>query len=88
MNVQLAPWPAHVLTFGILTVLTLREEKYVVALPEGHRLASRSRVRVADLRGEDLIVHPVGVAKICAGMLLEMRKLIEAAGIPLSPGMS
>lgn len=35
----------------------LREEKYVVALPEGHRLAGRNRVRVADLQGEDLIVH-------------------------------
>jgi len=40
-----------------LTMLTLREEKYVVALPEGHRLTARSRVRVGDLRGEDLIVH-------------------------------
>ncbi len=35
----------------------LREERYVVALPEGHRLAGRSRVRVADLRGEDLVAH-------------------------------
>ena len=35
----------------------LRQERYVVALPEGHRLAGRSRVRVTDLRGEDLIVH-------------------------------
>lgn len=40
-----------------LTMLTLREEKYVVALPEGHRLTARSRVRMGDLRGEDLIVH-------------------------------
>lgn len=40
-----------------LTALTLREERYVVALPEGHRLARRSRVRMADLRQEDLIVH-------------------------------
>jgi DNA-binding transcriptional LysR family regulator len=40
-----------------LTVTPLRQEKYVVALPEGHRLAARSKVRVADLRDEDLIVH-------------------------------
>ncbi|TGN65127.1 LysR family transcriptional regulator [Nocardioides eburneiflavus] len=40
-----------------LTMLTLREEKYVVALPKGHRLASRKQVRVTDLRDEDLIVH-------------------------------
>ncbi len=40
-----------------LTSVTLREEKFVVALPEGHRLASRSKVRIGDLRDEDLIVH-------------------------------
>lgn len=40
-----------------ITVSPLREEKYVVALPEGHRLAGRSKVRVTDLRDEDLIVH-------------------------------
>ena len=40
-----------------LTFVTLREDKYVVALPEGHRLAGRSRLRMADLRDEDLIVH-------------------------------
>lgn len=40
-----------------VTVSPLREERYVVALPKGHRLAGRSKVRVADLRDEDLIVH-------------------------------
>lgn len=40
-----------------ITVSPLREERYVVALPEGHRLAGRSKVRVVDLRDEDLIVH-------------------------------
>lgn len=40
-----------------LDVTSLREEKYVVALPEGHRLAGRARVRVSDLRDEDLVVH-------------------------------
>lgn len=46
------------LTRSTDVILTqLREEKYVVALPEGHRLARRGRVQVADLRGEDLIVH-------------------------------
>lgn len=40
-----------------LAMVTLREERYVVALPEGHRLATRSRLRMADLREEDLIVH-------------------------------
>ena len=40
-----------------VTLTPLRVEKLVVALPEGHRLAGRSRVRVADLKGEALIVH-------------------------------
>ena len=52
----LRPFADLALDTGV--VLTpLREEKYVVALPEGHRLAGRNRVRVADLRDEDLIVH-------------------------------
>ncbi len=38
----------------------LRHERYVVALPEGHRLARRARVRVTDLRGEGLVVHAGG----------------------------
>ncbi|RHW26186.1 LysR family transcriptional regulator [Nocardioides immobilis] len=49
--------PGHATEHGDLAVATLREEKYVVALPEDHRLAARSRVRVADLRNEGLIVH-------------------------------
>jgi DNA-binding transcriptional LysR family regulator len=40
-----------------LTMATLRAERYVVAVPEGHRLATRTRVRMADLRDEDLVVH-------------------------------
>jgi DNA-binding transcriptional LysR family regulator len=40
-----------------IEVTSLREERYVVALPEGHRLAGRARVRVSDLRDEDLVVH-------------------------------
>ena len=38
-------------------VEVLREERFVVALPAGHRLEKRSRIRPADLREEDLIVH-------------------------------
>lgn len=43
--------------YADLEVVSLREEKYIVALPEGHRLANRTRVRLADLRDEDLIMH-------------------------------
>jgi DNA-binding transcriptional LysR family regulator len=40
-----------------LRVRTLRREALIVALPEGHRLAGRRRLAVADLRDEDFIVH-------------------------------
>lgn len=40
-----------------LSVATLRRERLVVVLPEGHRLAARKRLRVRDLRDEDFIVH-------------------------------
>jgi DNA-binding transcriptional LysR family regulator len=40
-----------------LAVSALRQERYVVAVPEDHRLARLHRVRVADLRDEGLIVH-------------------------------
>jgi DNA-binding transcriptional LysR family regulator len=40
-----------------LRVTTLRREGLIVALPEGHPLAVRKRLRVADLRDEDLVVH-------------------------------
>lgn len=43
-----------------LTRHVLRRERYIVALPEGHRLAARTRLRVADLRDEPLIVHAGG----------------------------
>lgn len=36
---------------------TLRRDRLIVALPEGHRLARRRRLRVEDLRDEDLVVH-------------------------------
>ena len=40
-----------------LRVTTLRREPLIVALPEAHPLAARERLRVADLRDEELIVH-------------------------------
>lgn len=40
-----------------LSVLPLREERLVVALPQEHALTRRREVRVADLAGVDLIVH-------------------------------
>lgn len=40
-----------------LRLATLRQDRLIVALPERHRLAGRRRLRVEDLRGEDLVVH-------------------------------
>ena len=40
-----------------LRVSTLRRERLIVAVPEQHRLARGKRLRVTDLRDEDLIVH-------------------------------
>jgi DNA-binding transcriptional LysR family regulator len=40
-----------------LRVRTLRREALIVALPDGHRLAGRRRLTVADLRDEAFIVH-------------------------------
>ena len=40
-----------------LRVTTLRREGLIVVLPEGHPLAARKRLRVGDLRDEDLVVH-------------------------------
>lgn len=36
---------------------TLRSDRLIVALPDAHPLAGRRRLRVADLRDQDLIVH-------------------------------
>lgn len=40
-----------------LRLTRLRSDRIIVALPDAHRLAGRKRLRIADLRGEDLIVH-------------------------------
>ncbi len=43
-----------------LGVHPLAQERLVAALPEGHRLAARRSLRIADLRDEQLIVFPEG----------------------------
>jgi DNA-binding transcriptional LysR family regulator len=43
-----------------LRVATLRRDRLIVALPDAHRLAERRRLRVEDLRGEDLVIHAAG----------------------------
>jgi DNA-binding transcriptional LysR family regulator len=70
-----------------LAVRVLRRERLIVALPEGHRLASRQRVRLADLREEDLVVHAGhgrsvmydAVVDLCRGAGFEPRIRHEVA---------
>lgn len=42
---------------GTLAVSTLREDRLVVAVPVGHRLAAQDTLRMSDLAETDLIVH-------------------------------
>jgi LysR family transcriptional regulator, transcription activator of glutamate synthase operon len=43
-----------------LELVELADELLVLALPDGHRLAERARLRIADLHGEELIAFPAG----------------------------
>lgn len=45
-----------------LRLQTLRTDRLIIALPERHRLAGRRLLHVADLRGEDLVVHASGTS--------------------------
>lgn len=69
-----------------LRVATLREDRLIVALPDGHRLAGRRRLRVADLRDEGLVVHAARrsvmhetVERLCRGAGFEPRVRHEVA---------
>lgn len=55
-----------------LQVSLLRRDRLIVALPEGHRLASRARLRVRDLRDEDLIVHASRGRSVMHGAVEEL----------------
>jgi DNA-binding transcriptional LysR family regulator len=43
-----------------LRVRVLRSDRLIVAVPDGHRLAGRRRVRLKDLAGEDFVIHAGG----------------------------
>ncbi len=63
---------------GTLTLTRLREERLVLAAPDGHPLAARRQVRVADLAGADLIVHSAGRR---SAMYDVVRRLFDDAGV-------
>lgn len=58
----------------------LRTERLIVALPDGHRLAGRRRVRVADLRQEDLVMHPARGRSVMHGLVTALCR--EAGFLP------
>lgn len=47
----------------------VRRDRLLVALPDGHRLAARTALRVADLRDEDLVAHAGGGRSVMGSML-------------------
>jgi LysR family transcriptional regulator, transcription activator of glutamate synthase operon len=56
----------------------LQEERLVVAVPPTHRLAGRSRIRLADLAGEELVTTPPGY-----GFRTLVDALLREAGVAL-----
>jgi DNA-binding transcriptional LysR family regulator len=69
-----------------LSVRHLRRERLLVALPDGHRLAARQRIRLVDLREEEFIVHSGRrsvmydlVVRLCRGAGFDPRVRHEVA---------
>ncbi len=58
----------------------LRQDRLVVAVPAGHRLADRVRVRVGDLREEDLVVHAGAGRSVMHEVVLRLCR--EAGFVP------
>ena len=52
-----------------LPVRSLRRARLIVAVPAGLRLAGRRRVRVPDLRDEDLVMHPARGRSVMHGLV-------------------
>lgn len=63
-----------------LDVTVLRTDRLIVALPERHRLASRRRLRVGDLKDHDLVVHASGGRSVMHGTVEELCR--EAGFLP------
>ncbi|MDB4915367.1 MAG: transcriptional regulator [Gemmatimonadetes bacterium] len=56
----------------------LLQERFVVALPPGHRLGTRKSIRVAALAGEPFVHFPPDVAP---GLHAEVQRIFESAGV-------
>lgn len=55
-----------------LSVRHLRRERLLVALPDGHRLAARERIRLVDLREEEFIVHSGGNRSVMYDLVITL----------------
>ncbi|SMC53630.1 LysR substrate-binding domain-containing protein [Lentzea albidocapillata] len=53
-------------------VSAVRRDRLIVALPEDHRLARRKRLKIEDLREEDLIVHASRGRSVMHGIVTEL----------------
>lgn len=53
-------------------VSTVRRDRLIVALPEDHRLTRRKRLKIEDLREEDLIVHASRGRSVMYGIVTEL----------------
>jgi LysR family transcriptional activator of glutamate synthase operon len=71
----------------------LYSERLCVAVPRGHRLANRSRLRLADVAGEPFIVLRVGSGlrqltdELCAAAGIQPQVAFEATEIPTMEGL-
>ncbi|MBC7276186.1 LysR family transcriptional regulator [Nocardioides sp.] len=61
-----------------LSITHLRQENLLVAMPKDHRFAGRRRVRIADLDGEDLVIH-AGSGRSAMNAMIQ--DLFDSAGI-------
>jgi DNA-binding transcriptional LysR family regulator len=55
----------------VLRLEVLRSDRLIVAVPDGHRLAARSRVRLRELAGEDFVIHAGGGRSVMHDAVVE-----------------
>ncbi|TDW15041.1 LysR family transcriptional regulator [Kribbella kalugense] len=55
-----------------LRVDVLRADRLIVAVPDGHRLAGRRRVRLAELADEDFVIHAGGGRSVMHDTVVEL----------------
>ncbi|MEX0429452.1 LysR substrate-binding domain-containing protein [Nocardioides sp. DS6] len=72
-EIDLALLRPPVLEPGVV-VRAVRRDRLIVVLPDGHRLARRKRLAMADLAGEDLVVHAGHGRSVMHDLVLELAR--------------